>query len=765
LDPAFRVVCQITTVISGVGSALGREETNAVMSSTPDRPSRSSTVLQIYVILAVVAMVVLYLVAFLATELKSLTLRVGETMWRADILLLLSEPTTLIATWLGQPGEAGVTDRVPILLTAMVIVLFSAAVGWWMMSLLRADVGLAWTEIIAFAAGVGLNIVSLVVLLLGLLGWLNLWVFATIGVLTCAAAGWHWRSTRSTSRPTPAVNETKPLWSNRWVWLAAPAVVFLVLGGMLPPVHFDVREYHLQAPKEFFQQGHIGFLPHNVYAQMPLGAHMHSLLGMVILDDWWLGALVGKTVIAMTAPLTALAIWSAGVRFFSTSAAMVAAVLYLWIPWIAGVSMSGLIDGVSAMYCFLSVYAVLLACGIEGSTSRATETSDGQSAGQFSRFALAGFLAGGAVACKYPGVLFVLLPLAVWVGFACWSAKPRRVPPIKAVTTFLLAAACGCGLWFGKNLVLTGNPTYPLLYGWFGGESRTDELNQRWERVHRPQPYPDSHDGHVFTPHQAALYAAHVLLRSPWLAPVLVPLAALAAFAASGTQRRLVFGLLAYLLYVFLTWWLFTHRIDRFWVPVLPIVALLAGVGATWTSARGWRWAVLALLILSTTYGLICMTSGVILGTDRKFFVALEVLRRDPMRVDGTHLYLNERRQQVGAVLLVGDAQPFDLEVESVLYNTTFDPSVLVQMLGDTRPASVHRELLLRGVTHIYVHWGEIDRYRSPGNYGFAREIQPEFFQRLMFAGVLVALGDPDMKGRFRLFRVNPKPVPSGAEP
>ena len=41
---------------------------------------------------------------------------------------------------------------------------------------------------------------------------------------------------------------------------------------MLPPVDFDVREYHLQAPKEFFQPGRISFLPHNVYANMPLGA-------------------------------------------------------------------------------------------------------------------------------------------------------------------------------------------------------------------------------------------------------------------------------------------------------------------------------------------------------------------------------------------------------------------------------------------------------------------------------------------------------------
>ena len=83
-----------------------------------------------------------------------------------------------------------------------------------------------------------------------------------------------------------------------------PFALMILLGGMLPPIDFDVREYHLQAPKEFYQQGRIGFLPHNVYANMPLGTEMLSLLGMVVSGDWWLGALAGKTLIASYAILT-----------------------------------------------------------------------------------------------------------------------------------------------------------------------------------------------------------------------------------------------------------------------------------------------------------------------------------------------------------------------------------------------------------------------------------------------------------------------------
>jgi 4-amino-4-deoxy-L-arabinose transferase-like glycosyltransferase len=595
---------------------------------------------------------------------------------------------------------------------------------------------------------------------MGLLGWLNLGVFILPAVATSVAALRRLsRGTVAAELPIGPPTSSGDRWlSSRWLWLAAPAVVFLVLGGMLPPVDFDVREYHLQAPKEFFQNGRIAFLPHNVYAQMPMGAHLHSLLGMILLGDWYSGALVGKTVIALIAPLTALAIGLAGRRYFSTAAGVLAAVLYLGTPWIARVSMTGLVDGVVGFYGFLSVYALLLACGIHGVTgdNRDRQTDCGVPPG--GKFVLAGFLAGASVACKYPALLFVLVPLTAWVGLRIWTYRAVNPYMLKCFSIFILAAVAGCGPWFVKNFLLTGNPTYPLLYDWFGGESRTDELNERWRRAHRPRPYPDSGAASAYSLRQVGLYAGHVFMRSEWLAPALVPLSALAFFAVGGRQRKLVMGLLVYLVFVFAAWWLVTHRIDRFWVPILPIVALLAGVGCTWHPSRAWRIGVLVVVSISAAYGIGCMTSGVVTAVDRRFFVDLDVLRRDPLRVDGTHLYLNQRRHSVGTVLLVGDAQPFDLEVNKVLYNTTFDPSQLVNIVSGRNAEEVHEKLLSDGITHIYVRWGEIDRYRSPGNYGFAPEVRPEVFQRLLLAGVLVALGDPDSEGRFRLYKVNPTP-------
>ena len=97
-------------------------------------------------------------------------------------------------------------------------------------------------------------------------------------------------------------------------------MVLIFLGSTLPPAssgqYFDVNEYHLQAPKEFFLNGAITFLPHNGYSSMPLGTEMLSLLSMVVCGDWWLGALVGQGVIASFTPMTAVLLVAAGRRFF-----------------------------------------------------------------------------------------------------------------------------------------------------------------------------------------------------------------------------------------------------------------------------------------------------------------------------------------------------------------------------------------------------------------------------------------------------------------
>ncbi|MHB1035395.1 MAG: glycosyltransferase family 39 protein [Pirellulales bacterium] len=707
-----------------------------------------------------------YMVLFYSTSLPSLpgNIDTGAMFRRVDFFQLLIVPEVLVEAWFGEPPRLALADRLPVLFAAASILITAAAAGWLALRLMRADRGLTRLETVVFSEAVGLNLVSLYVLAVGLGGWLgNRLVFVVPGVAVLAAAlVCRARSTSpACSAPQASVQPAPqpPVVPDRFLWAAAPFVAIIILGAMLPPVDFDVREYHLQVPKEFFQQGRIDFLPHNVYGNMPLGAEMHSLLAMCLLGDWWLGALAGKTVLAAMTLLTALALLAAGRRFFSPAAGVVAAVVYLSIPWIVRVSTSGLVEGASAFYLLMSVYAVLLW----------REQGRG--------LPLAGFLAGAAVACKYPAALFVVLPLAAWVfvtgkgrggmpalegdGVArtlfrqtsrlLGLARPESVRVAqrpeeptaqrqeavrpsafcrrcawRPLAVFLLAAAVGCGPWFVKNWVLSGNPTYPLLYEVFDGRTRTPENNAQWLRAHLPP---------NFSAADLVGRVADVAWRSEWLSPLVVPLAVMALIPAR--RRRLAAGLWLYFGYVLAAWWLATHRIDRFWIPALPVLALLAGVGATWTASLAWRRVLLIVLSLGLVANFLVVASGP--GGYNRYFVPLDELRRDPNRVDPWHAWLNRHVPPGHKVLMVGDAQVFDLEVP-VLYNTCFDPSIFESLVRDCTPDEIRAALAARHISHVFVHWSEIARYRSPGNYGFTDFVQPGVFDKLVRQGVLEPL-------------------------
>ena len=96
------------------------------------------------------------------------------------------------------------------------------------------------------------------------------------------------------------------------------------------------------------------------------------------------------------------------------AAGVIAAVIWLSAPWIPSLATTGYNEGPVALYALLAIYALWLALRDEKQSHQ-------------SRFVLlAGFLAGSAVACKYPPLLFVVFPLFLWIaaGWCCefvWS--------------------------------------------------------------------------------------------------------------------------------------------------------------------------------------------------------------------------------------------------------------------------------------------------------------------------------------------------------
>jgi hypothetical protein len=130
--------------------------------------------------------------------------------------------------------------------------------------------------------------------------------------------------------------------------------------------------------------------------------------------------------------------------------------------------------------------------------------------------------------------------------------------------------------------------------------------------------------------------------------------------------------------------------------------------------------------------------------------VALDHLRSDPERLDAWHREFNMRLKR-GCVLMVGDAQVFDLEVP-VFYNTCFDDCLFEQIVRDKTPDEIRAGLASKAVSHVFVHWDEIKRYRDT-DYGFTSFVQPAVFDRLIQQKVLEPL--PIIEGHSgRAYRV-----------
>jgi hypothetical protein len=531
---------------------------------------------------------------------------------------------------------------------------------------------------------------------------------------------------------------------------AAWFVGVTLLSAMLPSTDFDANAYHLQGPKEYFQNGRIGFLPHNVYTSFPFHSEMLTLLSMVLHGEWYRGALAGKTLLAVYGLLTCGAVFLAARDIAGPKTGVLAAFVHLTIPWTYRVSSIAGAEGSLSFYLIASFVAA----------SRAVRDDSRAARGDHAAWSLlAGLLAGGAMACKYPGLISVVAPVFVYLAIeASRNSRTgsRGLDSRRLVSTVLLytvGVAIAVGPWLLKNLFETGNPVYPLAWRVFGGTDWDADLNAKWQA---------GHSAPHFRPLAFLTNIGDVAAVSDWCSGAVFALAPLAVLISPPSRRRLVWPAV-YIAWLYASWWLLTHRIDRFWVPLLPVASMLAGIGAAaamrLTSDPGPRserrtsavtnfalaFAAMGVLTLSTAFNGWFITSGA--AGYNAFLLDLDAARQfTQTRFAGDFAYLNSTLPANAKVLCVGEAEVFESEVP-VLYNTVFDRSLFQDYCGDPNWTGAAGDQPLRnqdeiaatfrslGITHVLVNWSEILRYRT--TYGYTDFVHPGRFAELQALGIL----------------------------
>ena len=234
-------------------------------------------------------------------------------------------------------------QRLPIMLTAGLIAAAAVGAGDLVLRRLRLITGLRAAERIALGYGLGAGLIGVLTLLLGRLGWLHPWLFRVV-FCVLAVVG------LTTSRLWRAGRFKLSASSCTLLMVIAPFVAVMILGSMLPSIDFDVLEYHLQGPKEYYKAGRIAFLPHNVYTSMPFGVEMLHLAAMEVMGDWWWGGLAGQVLVALFAPAAAVLMAGAASRIGSSRAGWFAAVVYLSTPWIYRLAVLAYVEGPLCFY-------------------------------------------------------------------------------------------------------------------------------------------------------------------------------------------------------------------------------------------------------------------------------------------------------------------------------------------------------------------------------------------------------------------------------
>ena len=327
----------------------------------------------------------------------------------------------------------------------------------------------------ATACGLGLSLLSAGVLVVGtsFTGLLKPWLWWPIIAVGVLLAGWQARKAMETWK-MPARFDGRSL---VWVVLAVAAGLWLA-GATCPPGliqtpdSYDVLEYHLQVPREFYDAQHIGPLPHNVYSYYPLGTEMLFLLAMCLRNGPYAGVYLAKIIHGALAVLAVAAIW-ATLRRDEESRGRFAAVLLGTTPFVIYLSWLAMVELAMIFYMVMAALWVREWLG----------DGDRRSA------VCVGVMLGGACAAKYLSVGLIAAPVLSAM-IVLTLLDRRRFRQAAHVPLAGLAALVLFSPWLIRNTVHTGNPVFPLATKIFGRGHWSAESEQRWLNGHTPGVHP-----------------------------------------------------------------------------------------------------------------------------------------------------------------------------------------------------------------------------------------------------------------------------------
>lgn len=458
-------------------------------------------------------------------------------------------------------------------------------------------------------AGLGLGILSIVILLLGStlgINWITMIILplAVMIFLRKQLLGWIQAFALSFSdiwRQTGRFEK----------WIAGFMAVILLAAFILalaPPLKYDALMYHLVMPQTYVQQGRITHLPWLVMTGMPQCTEMLYTMAL------WLGGLQAAALtgwmIGLLAILGIIAFFQTGFEKGSRIGWVAAASLLAGesfassLSW-AYVDWTGLLFGVCCLTCLYVWF----------------NTDQAEFAG------VAGLFAGLAFTTKYTGGILAVCSITAVLFQIIHQTRTGIRFPVKPFLLFCVGAISFPLVWMARDLILTGNPFYPFFFP--AAEMDAVRLSVYQGAV----PYGEWWEG-LLLPVRAALWGQESAEGySVSIGPLLL-LLGMANILRNRPLRPTEANALRLGLIFFLSAWFFWgvgNRLSgyliqtRMYFSIFPAFAILAGLG--WDAVQAIRWQNVR---FSRLFGAIILLSlGLSTGS-----IVFQTIKQDALRVD-----------------------------------------------------------------------------------------------------------------------------------
>ncbi len=371
-----------------------------------------------------------------------------------------------------------------------------------------------------------------------------------VGMTILAAIGW-WTEIGRTRIEMPGGANGLVSTIQFTILLLTLAAAFLLV--LTPEIGKDAVVYHLAVPRQYLAARGFVFIPGNIFANLPFLAEMLYIPVVAFGND-----MIAKGLHFLVLPALLMGMWHIASVRLRLSTPLVPLLVFVSLPTVFDLAHLAYVDLFAAMFSFAAVYSFLV----------------WQKNPERRWLLICALFTGAALSTKYSAVI---LPILAILGILRkhHAGNDTRLLLLDLGAYLLVTIMFGIPFYL-KNILLTGNPVYPFMYGIFGGKGLDEDLARLFHGLYQYMGMGRSLYDYLLLPWNISFNAELNSTRfDGMIGPAFLLLLPLLLIRRNSQTDVTTIGVYCLVSFLF---WASSSQDLRYLVPVLPFLALLCGV-------------------------------------------------------------------------------------------------------------------------------------------------------------------------------------------